>query len=385
LNKLFRSHTHHLTSKHLHIVCLDVPYPADYGGVFDLFYKIKALHEAGINVHLHCFEYGRGKQQQLNQFCYSVNYYARKPFTKSFPFRLPHIVSSRSDSSLLKNLLQDDFPVLLEGIHCTYFLHSGGLDRKKIFVRLHNIEYDYYDELSKATDNFFKKTYFKWESLLLKKYETSISNKAVFIAVSQKDKEIYQQKLAAKRIEYIPVFLPFTKVNSEPGRGNFCLYHGNLSVPENEKAALWLLENVFNDSDLPFVIAGKNPSKHFEAKVRNNENVCIVANPSAQEMDDLIHKAQLNILPSFNKTGIKIKLLNALFNGKQIITNTNCVDGTGLEDLCSVANSAEEFKDETKRLFNTALNESEILKRKKVLEKNYNNETNAEKLIQLIW
>ena len=51
-----------LAEKHLHIVCLDVPYPVDYGGVFDLFYKIKALSEAGVKIHLHCFEYGRGQQ-----------------------------------------------------------------------------------------------------------------------------------------------------------------------------------------------------------------------------------------------------------------------------------------------------------------------------------
>ena len=31
--------------KTLHIICHDVPWPADYGGVGGSFYKIKALHE----------------------------------------------------------------------------------------------------------------------------------------------------------------------------------------------------------------------------------------------------------------------------------------------------------------------------------------------------
>ena len=53
-----------MEERHLHIICLDVPYPVDYGGVFDLFYKIKTLHELGIKIHLHCFEYGRGQQPE---------------------------------------------------------------------------------------------------------------------------------------------------------------------------------------------------------------------------------------------------------------------------------------------------------------------------------
>jgi hypothetical protein len=371
--------------KHLHIVCLDVPYPADYGGVFDLFYKIKSLHEAGISIHLHCFEYGRGKQQELNKYCESVNYYERKNIISSFSFRIPYIVSSRANPELLANLQKDGYPILLEGIHCTFYLFSGDLTGRKVMVRLHNVEYNYYNELSKSTNDILRKAFFKLESLLLKKYETLLVNKAIFFTVSEKDKETYK-KLGAKRIEYLPVFLPFTQVNSEAGKGSFCLYHGNLSVPENEKAAFWLLENVVNVLDLPLVIAGKNPSVNFETKARKNDNVCVVANPTSQELDDLIRKAQVNLLPSFNVTGVKIKLLNALFNGRFIITNKESVEGTGLEDLCIIADTIEEFKEKTAQAFNKAsFTEADIHKRKNLLEKNYDNESNVQKLIQLIW
>ena len=73
--------------------------------------------------------------------------------------------------------------------------------------------------------------------------------------------------------------------------------------------------------DIPFVIAGKNPSKRLKALAHKNENICLVANPSLKEMDELIKKAHIHILPSFNKTGIKIKLLHALFIGRFVVTN----------------------------------------------------------------
>ena len=374
-----------MTSKHLHIVCLDVPYPVDYGGIFDLFYKIKALHEAGVNIHLHCFEYGRERQKELDHYCTSVTYYKRKNIYDSFSLRLPFIVSSRANPSLLKDLLEDNYPVLLEGIHCTYFLFSGDLKNKKVFVRLHNTEFEYYEGLAKAAKNIFRKLYFHHESNLLKKYEREIADKALFIAVSKKDKDTYEEKLSAKAVKYLPVFLPFTVIRSEPGSGNFCIYHGNLSVPENEKAALWLIENVFDTLDLPFVIAGKNPSKRLKTIAHKNENVCLVENPSVKEMDELIIKAHVHLLPSFNKTGIKIKLLHALFNGRFVITNQAAVEGSDLASFCRIAGTAFEYKKIAGELFSSAFSESEITKRKEILEGIYDNHENAIRLMQWIW
>lgn len=374
-----------MTNKHLHIVCLDVPYPPDYGGVFDLFYKIKSLHEAGILIHLHCFEYGRGKQQELERYCLTINYYERKSFINSFSLRLPFIVSSRANKGLLDNLQKDDYPVLLEGIHCTYFLGSGKLNNRKILVRLHNVECDYYEELSKTTYNIFEKLYFKLESRLLEKYENRIANKAMLITVSEKDKSIFKERFGAGNIEYLPVFLPFTKVGSATGLGNFCLYHGNLSVPENEKAVIWLIKDVFKKIDTPFVIAGKNPSKYLDTLAHSNDNICLVANPSEIEMNELIKKAQINLSPSFNRTGIKIKLLHALFNGRFIITNPVTVEGTGLAHLCEVADNASDYIKLIMELFHQPFTELEIDKRKDVLEYVYNNKANTQQLIKWIW
>ena len=373
-----------MTTRNLHIVCLDVPYPPDYGGVFDLFYKIKALHESGITIQLHCFEYGRGRQKELMKFCESVTYYKRKKIYQSLPFRLPFIVSSRANQLLLNNLLKDDYPVLLEGIHCTYFVSTGELKGKKVFVRLHNVEFKYYAELAKTTKNIFKKLYFTLESNLLKKYENKIACKAIFIAVTEKDKHTYQRSFSPKEVKYLPVFLPFTHVKSEEGSGEFCLYHGNLSIPENEKAVMWLLD-IFDAIDVPLVIAGKHPRKYLVTAAKANENICVVANPSETEMNELIKKAHINVLPSFNKTGIKIKLLNALFNGRFIVTNNAAVEENGLETMCNIASTKSEYKKLVQELFNKNFTGDYIIERKNKLENVFNTLENAQRLIQWIW
>lgn len=371
--------------KHLHIVCLDVPYPLDYGGVFDLFCKIQTLHDMGIKIHLHCFEYGRGQQPELEKYCVEVNYYARNQGHKGLSTKIPYIVSSRSSKELLKNLQKDDHPVLLEGIHCTYPLYSGILKDRKVILRLHNVEYEYYRHLFSHEPSLFKKAYYYNESRMLKQYERSIANQAHVIAVSEKDVDTYQQQFQAKHISYLPVFIPFQHVESKEGLGTYCLYHGNLSVTENEKAAVWLLENVFDKLQLPFVIAGKNPSSRLKRLTELNMHACLIENPEEEEMKDLIKKAQINILPSFNDTGIKLKLLHALYNGRHCIVNKAAIHQTGLEPTCHTAANAEAFQHIIVQLYNHPFGEEEIVIRKKLLCAHFSNRKNGKQLTEWIW
>jgi len=350
--------------------------------VFDLFYKIKTLHESGIKIHLHCFEYGRGEQPELKKYCAEVHYYQREKLVAGIPLRLPYIVSSRINPLLIKNISKDNYPVLLEGIHCTYYLYNGELSKRKVLVRLHNVEYQYYRQLAGSTNNFYKKVYYSLESRLLKKYEKRISKQGKFIAVNKKDQLTYQKVFSAKDVEFLPVFLPFNEVKSENGTGSFCLYQGNLSVAENEKAALWLLQNIFNQLiNIPFIIAGKNPSEELMNEAVKNKNVQIISNPSQNEMEELIKNAHIHLLPSFNSTGIKIKLLNALFNGRFIITNAASLEGTGLETFCELAETPNEYIAKIQKLFEIPFTENDINKRKEILETMYDNEKNGQQLM----
>jgi hypothetical protein len=286
---------------------------------------------------------------------------------------------------LLKNLLEDDYPILLEGIHCSFPLLDKRFHGRKMMLRLHNVEYKYYYELIKSTGSIFKKLYYAIESKLLYKYEKRIAQKAVILPVSEHDLSIYQRVFNADKIIHVPVFLPYTEILTQEGIGCYCLYHGNLSVGENEKAALWLLKSVFKELNAPFVIAGKNPSRRLKAEVSERPSTCLVENPSGDEMQDLIAKAQINIIPSFNKTGIKLKLLNALFNGRHCVVNEEAVTGTSLRDACHIASSAQEMKAIINRIFHQELGEEDIQRRRYLLEEKYNNSNNAQQLIRLIW
>jgi hypothetical protein len=370
--------------KHLHIVCLNVPYPVDYGGVFDLFYKLPALKQQGVKIHLHCFEYGRGEQSVLNEYCENVYYYKRAQGLHGFSLKLPHIVASRKNEVLFTWLLQDNYPILLEGIHCTYLLKDPRFCKRRCFVRLHNVEYIYYKNLSTSSGSLIKKMYYWLESKLLLPYEKSIADKAAFWSVTPKDADVYK-RLGCTNTEYLPLFLPDWKVKSREGKGTFCLYQGDLSVAENEKAAVWLLKEVFADMEIPFVIAGKNPPAKLSSLAEKKSNTCIVANPDEKEMQDMIEKAHIIIIPSFNNTGIKLKLINALFSGRYCVVNESTVKGTNLETACHIASDAKSFKSVIEDLFHQPFTARDIEMRHQLLNGMYNNEANAKKLVKKIW
>lgn len=373
-------------SRHLHIVCLGSPWPADYGGAIDMFYRLKALYETGILVHLHYFSYkNHGNPTELNQYCESIRLYERKTGWKGVSLPLPYIVSSRINQELVNNLNQDNHPVLLEGVHCTGILPLLNKKNRKIIVRLHNNESAYYRYLAAGTRNLFKKIYYLIESRLLGRYEQALPKDLIYACISLQEEQLFRDEYGLKNSFFLPVFTPYNRVTAAEGLGSFCLYHGNLGVAENEKAALWLLTEVFFKIKVPLVIAGKNPSKRLDKMAHLCQHTCLVADPTDTEINDLVRKAQMNILPSFSTTGIKIKLLHALFEGRHCVVNEAMVNGTGLESACHIGTNANAIASIVMQLHHQPFTEEEIRLRKNLLGQSGDNHAHAQLLSQYLW
>ncbi len=371
--------------RHLHIICLDVPYPADFGGISDLFYKIKTLHQLGIKISLHCFESGRGEQPELTTYCEHVNYYPRQEGHKGFSHKLPYIVCSRSSKELLENLLQDEHPVLLEGVHCTFLLNDERFSGRSVFLRLHNIEYKYYRQLYRSERAIMDKIYYWHESILLRRYEKKIANRVFILCVSQRDAEAYRQEFGAARVQQVPVFLPFHAVQSKEGNGCYCLFHANLSVAENEKMVDWLLKEVFHGLNYPFVIAGKKPSARLKRAIAENGYACLVANPSEQETADMLAKAQINIFPSCTDENKEIRMLQSLLYGRHCLVKECGQLEHEMEPFVHIAPDAGAFRTLIGQLYTEPFGDREIQVRQRLLDERYNNEQSGNRLISLIW
>lgn len=329
-----------MPQKPLHIVSFDVPYPADYGGVIDVFNRIKALHNAGFNLEIHCFDYGRGRSKELEKFG-KVNYYERLSRVVSATKKSPMIVASRSNQKLLKNLCQDDAPILFEGQHCTSFLDHPKLKNRKKLVRVHNIEHEYYNALAKQEMNTVKRSYYKKASKKLKSHESILRHAHRLLCITEKDTEYYNELF--RNATYLPVTIPLDAPDFLPVTKKYTLCHGNLSVTENTKAISWILKNIAKNLDHDLVIAGKNPSKEIIDAAKTLSNVTVVPSPSKERMEQLLLQATSHLLITYQATGIKLKLINALLTKGNVVVNDKIVEGSGVEKLCTIVTTPQDF------------------------------------------
>ncbi|WP_460567483.1 glycosyltransferase [Flaviaesturariibacter terrae] len=363
----------------LHIVCLDAPAPPDYGGAIDMYYKAKALAETGRSIVLHYFDYKEGRGSTgMEAFCSEIHKYPRKSFLASIWEKQPYITGSRNSPELLKRLKKDDAPILLEGVHCAGLLpHFYG--KRKFLLRMHNDEAAYYAGLADNERNLFRRAYYRLESRLLDAFQDSLPKELPMACVSHTDIAQLAERYGFRQLSFIPSFTPWQRLEGATGRGSFCLYQGNMEVSENREAAEWLLEHVFTDSSIPFVIAGKNIPKSLFHGASGKPHIRLYSNPGADEMEELLREAQVNVLPSFNTTGLKLKMLHALFSGRHCLSNAAGIAGTAFSGAVELAETPEEFRAAVARLWGTAFTE-EIRERRQIVAEVYSNGRNAQKL-----
>ena len=371
-----------MKDQHLHIVSFDVPWPANYGGVIDVYYKVKALHDLGVRVHLHCFEYGRVRAEELALVCETVHFYERHTGKHQLLNSLPYVVVSRRSDELVERLLEDDHPILFEGLHSCYHLGDPRLARRRRFVRTHNVEHDYYEGLANAERGAFKRTYFVNEARKLKKFEPVLSEADGILAISPSDQAYFSQHF--RKVKHVPAFHSNDRVSVPEGLGDFCFYHGALGVPENDQAALYLVKEVFAGLPIPLVIAGSGASKELRSAVAKSNSAKLRENIPSEEITALVKAAQVNVLPTFQATGIKLKLLLCLFAGRHVVCNTPMVKDTGLAELCHVHDDPQRMRLSIQACMAQHCDGAMIERRIAVMEQRFCNRKNAEAIMRMV-
>ncbi len=368
-------------SKELNIVSFNVPYPPDFGGAIDVFYKMKSLSEAGVQIHLHTFEYGRGRPSELEKYCEKVYYYKRnRSFFKGIQLS-PYIVTSRKSKELIKNLNASKAPVLFEGIHTIAPVKSKAFQSDRTFVRMHNLEHDYYRGLFRTEPNILKKLFYWLESKRLKRYQKTLNSVDKVLSISPADQSYFEEHLKTEST-FVPAFHPNEKVRHLKKKGYFAFYHGDLTVWDNRKAAHYLA-GIFSKLDIPLIIAGRTEDKKLLEKIEAAKNLKFISLQDQEQLDDLMQRAHINIFWSYNPSGIKIKLLNALYNGRFCLVNKPVVQGSGLEDLCEVVDDEKSLVYKAIQLMDLEFSDEQYFNRKEKMAP-YDKAYNTKKLLEIL-
>lgn len=298
----------------LHIISFDVPASPNYGGIIDVYFRILAL-SPHFTIHLHAFRKKNHKiyvSDEINEACSKIHYYNRKTNLSKHFSSLPFFVKSRESKSLVENILDLEGVILFEGIHTTAALKY--LRNKPVFIRSHNIESEYYGGLRRSTRSWWRRIYYFIEEFKLKKFESQVyADASGVVSISERD------KLVIGRINSNTISIyPFTGNSEQPSpqliNQNYekdrIVFFGNLSVPENELAAMNLIKRV-KRSRYNLSLLGKSPSKVLINLCRK-QHIDLVENPSDAILHETIQSAEFTVLFSNQYSGVKLKLFTAL-------------------------------------------------------------------------
>ena len=193
----------------------------------------------------------------------------------------------------------------------------------------------------------------------------------------------YFFKTYGDRCTYIPAFHDTERHTELVSSEKQLLYHGNLSVSENVGAALFLIK-VYQNTPNRLVIASSYSNNEVETEIEKYANIHFHPLQASEDLYPLFETSHINVLPTFQNTGIKLKLLNTLYQGKFIIANDYMVKDTGLESLCERANTKKEFLEKTKLLFKKEFTKSIIEEREETM-KELHPIAGAQKMIEIIF
>lgn len=365
-----------MQKKALHIISFENPYPPDFGGVIDVYYKVKALHSLGFVIYLHCYYEDRSEvSSELKAITEKVYLYKKNknPFFVFSKYPLP--VICRFDKKLIENIKKHEAPILFEGLHSTMMLRKAKLDNKK-YLRLHNIESNFYAGMSNSETNLVKKVLYYFVAKKYLEYQKTIADFDYVFALSRY--EFDEAKKLNLNCVYVPVFHGNETNKQLSEFGNYAFYHGDLRLADNKRAALFLIEVFREIPDYNLIIASSNGKALIESRSNTASNVKFVEIESENHLDELFTNAHINTMLSFQESGTKLKVINSLFKSRFCLINKNMVDDTDVLSLCEIAESKQNFIDKIKELKSKPYHHNEV--RRKVLMQVLNDKENAKRI-----
>lgn len=365
--------------KQLQIVTFDTPYPANYGGVIDVFYKIKHLHQLNVEIYLHIFTHDRLDVSELQTYCKAIFIYKRNKSYLKFLSPIPFRVASRSSSQIYTNLIKSKAPILFEGLQSTEVLRYHTFENK-VIIRAHNVEHSYYYGLSKSTPNLLKKLIYLLEGYKFSRYEKILAKADAILALSKKEFDYFDYSYH-KKVYFVPVFHGNEVMRTPKGKGMYALYHGDLSTEDNVASVKFLIA-VFSKIEYPFYIASSHLPISVEKLIEGQDHIQFKKlGDTASDLHTLIANAQVNVLYSKQATGTKLKVFYALYKGRFCIVNNNIVDDDVILSLCEVANTEDEIINKVNEAFRQEFHPSD--ERARILQ-NYLPSKQAEHLLELL-
>lgn len=223
----------------------------------------------------------------------------------------------------------------------------------KIVFHTHNAEFLLWRRFAENESNFLKKWAIKIESERIKNAEKRAIHKSDLIFASPNDIEAFKNQIDYKA-NYAETFhlgeeefLAFPELEFSSTQ-NRILFIGTLTWEPNINGIVWFINEVWpiikkERPETKLTIIGKNPSDRIIKASKSDFNIEITG--FVENLEDYYFISRVHIVPLKFGSGIKVKLLNALYRGIPTVTTPIGAEGLSLTNQkdCYIENNAQNF------------------------------------------
>lgn len=330
-----------------------LPFPAISGGLIKTLRMIEYLsqsHQLDVGFFLKDESaFALAHLKTFKQNLASVHVFYEKLNIERSPLAFAHSLILGVPMSLYRNRSESFKQICLEKArkcdvifidHFLMFQYVPDEFQKKIIFHEHNAEFLMWERFAETKENFILSRLIKFEAGRIKKYEKMILERATAVLAAPNDIGILKG-IVTRQVRFEETYhLGEDHLLKEPEKhfqdSDFSLlYIGTLSWEANREGLFWFLSHVWPlvKEEVPsvkFTIIGKDSNPELFQPWKKDHNIDWLG--FVEDLVPYYEKARVFVSPLNFGSGIKVKVVNALYRGIPCVTTPVGVEGLDLEN-----------------------------------------------------
>lgn len=332
-------------------ITTQLPYPPNSGGVIKSWKLIQYL-SMNYDVTLACFlkNDDRNFEQEFLQKIKLADYIA---MPQHIPRTAINLIKSNAlgiPLNLYRNrnsVFKEEVKAIANGFEILFIDHYEMFQfvpkdfLEKVVLHQHNCEYLMWQRFSEIEKTPLKKLALRNQAYRIKNYEQKICKRASTILAAPNDIEELVA-IGALRSKFFPTYhLGDEELLLKPPlvwnqNNKNLLYIGTLTWEANVDGLIWFIENIWpivvaKEKDAKLCIVGQSPDNRILQAVANAKNIEVKG--FVKDLEDVFLDSKVFVSPLRFGSGIKVKVMNALYRGIPCVTTSIGSEGLLVEDM----------------------------------------------------
>jgi glycosyltransferase involved in cell wall biosynthesis len=281
----------------------------------------------------------------------------------SKPYIATRFFSHEFSQLIIEILTMESFDVIqLEGLYLMHYIHTiRKYSRALVVLRAHNVEHAIWQRLAITEKNPVRKWYFSNLAARIRRYESeSVNRYDLLLPITGFDLDNYNKMGNKQPALVCPAGIDAEAAGMLPKSVHTTFlslfFLGSLDWIPNREGLLWFVNRVFpallrRNPELRLHIAGRNAPAKF---IKHLRKPGVIFHGQISNAREFMLAYGIMVAPCFSGSGMRVKIIEAMANGKPVITTPIGAEGLAVSNGKNIiiASRADEFIQQIEKLLN---------------------------------